>query len=125
VRKLKCANCSKIVETEKELKKYVCPSCGAINTPEDPNAGFGDQACGCLLPDGFEFRLPAGKIGNKFTGYKYISPDNGDELTKTEWMLSFGLDPDLALEYMRSNAAADERDDDVDLSTLGKKKVRK
>ena len=58
----KCANCEKITELPDVIKKFVCPVCGVLNTPRRENAGTGDEACCCLLPTGFEWRLPAGEF---------------------------------------------------------------
>jgi len=121
---LTCANCGSNRDVENPPSKFRCKICGAPNSVVSELNDSGEQACGCILPTGFEFSLPAGRIGNKITGYKYTSPDDGTPLTKEEYIVAFNIDPEIALEYMRNGGAAAERDDDVDLSTLKRKNER-
>lgn len=109
---LKCHNCGREVEKDDPPEEYVCKGCGAVNVVPTFD-GTGDAACTCLAPTSFEWQLPAGKL----TGPKgpiYITAQ-GSHMTKAKYIESFGLDPDIALEYMRSGAAAKERDDDIDI----------
>ena len=47
-------------------------------------SGTGDQAAGCILPTGFEWKLPAGEFQTSF-GLEYTTAD-GDRMTRIEWI---------------------------------------
>lgn len=98
--KLKCHNCGNVTETEATVE-FVCGVCGAVNViPQIPEAS--DEPLGCLAPTGFEWKMPAGKIGNEILGYKYVTAQ-GSHLTRDEYIKSFGVDPEIALKYMRAH----------------------
>lgn len=97
---IKCANCGTIVTVENVPKKYICMVCGVLNTPQPENVGTGDTACGCLLPEGLEWKLPAGEKQTPL-GPMYATADDGTWLTRIEWIETFGFDPKIALEAMR------------------------
>lgn len=110
---LKCAACGATGNTDNPPLEFVCTTCGCVNVTEIKNEG-GVQACGCLLPTSFEWSLPVGRFGNPHSSCKYVSA-SGTPMTKTEWLTSYGVDPEIALNWMRSGAAADLRNDDIDL----------
>ena len=95
---LKCANCNTITDLPKKPKKFVCPECGVLNTPADEMAG--DEACGCILPTGFEWRLPSGEFDTP-NGKMYSTADDGTMLTREEWISIFGSDPVIARDWMK------------------------
>ena len=97
---LKCAGCGDITKLPAMPKKFLCRNCGAPNTPHPEGYGTGEQACGCDLPTGFEWRMPAGVIGEG-ENLMYISPDDAKELTRIEWIEIYGYDPKAKLEEMR------------------------
>lgn len=97
---LKCAGCGEITTLPTMPKKFLCRSCGAPNTPVPEDFGTSDQACGCILPLGFEWKLPAGVIGEG-ENLMYITPDNSEALTRSEWIEIYGYDPKAKLEEMR------------------------
>jgi hypothetical protein len=96
----KCAGCEKINTLPKGIKKFICTRCGAPNTPLPENFGTGSSAGGCVLPTGFEFRLPAGKVGTEPYIY-YVTPDSSELLDRGEWVKTYGYDPKAKLEDMR------------------------
>jgi hypothetical protein len=97
---LKCAGCGEITTLPAMPKKFICKFCGAPNTPIPETYGTSDQACGCILPTSFEWKLPAGTIGED-DNIMYISPDDGVALTRIEWIEIYGFDPKPKLEEMR------------------------
>lgn len=110
---LRCAACGETGETENPPVEFICRNCGSINVTETREEGA-SQACGCLLPTTFEWTLPLGKIGNPISGYKYVSP-SGTLMTRHEWIVTWAIDPDRALKWMREGGAAKLRDDDIDI----------
>lgn len=103
--KYKCANsnCGTVVELEKRPLKFICPECGVLNTPQSGNEGA-DQACGCLLPESFEWLLPSGKIedprGDRFD--KFLTADDGTVIPRLDWISTYGYDPEIVWRKMRS-----------------------
>lgn len=118
--KFKCANCAYISVFDRAPKKFICPNCGVLNTPTPDAADTADQACGCLLPTGFEWKLPTGRITTP-THELYVTPDDGTPLTRIEWIEIFGYDPKIVYEKMRK-AGRSAPSGYKNLSTLGGKK---
>lgn len=116
---LKCANCGETTELSLMPKKFVCPVCGVLNTPQSENAGTGDEACGCILPTGFEWKLPVGVFETP-SGKLYATADDGTKLTKAEWIAAFGSDPDILKEWM-TKMGKEGADGFKNLSTLRQK----
>jgi hypothetical protein len=113
----KCHGCGDVKEYPKQLKEWVCTTCGCINVVENysPDA---DNVCDCVPPKGFEWKFPSGVkedvMGNKI----YISAQ-GTEMTKEQFMDSFGFDPDIALARMRE-LGSKGKEGYVNCSTLGR-----
>jgi hypothetical protein len=97
---LKCHNCGSEKEVKSPPKEFVCKVCGGVNVVPATD-GTSSEACGCIAPTGFEWTLPAGKIKSP-AGIIYVT-SQGSHMTKKEYIDAFGLDPDIALEYMRSH----------------------
>jgi hypothetical protein len=97
---LKCHNCGSEKETDSPPKEFVCKVCGGVNVVALTD-GSADQAGGCIAPTGFEWTLPAGKLSGP-AGTIYVTAQ-GSHMTKAEYIEAFGLDPDIALEYMRAH----------------------
>lgn len=97
---LKCHNCGSEKEPVTVPKEFVCKVCGAVNVVM-LNDGTADSAGGCIAPTGFEWTLPAGKLDGP-AGTIYVTAQ-GTHMTKVEYIETFGLDPDIALAYMRSH----------------------
>jgi phage FluMu protein Com len=116
---LKCAGCGKEWSQDHVPSKiFICPRCGAVNNVEWETAGTGEQACGCLLPTGFEWKLPAGEFQTPF-GLEYTTA-NGDRMTRLEWIEDFGCDPKVLWENMKKYGK-EGIPGFVNLSTLGRK----
>lgn len=96
---LKCHNCGSERETDNPPKEFVCRICGAVNVIPltDGTAG---EAAGCLPPTSFEWTLPAGVLTDA-VGRKIYVTAQGSQMTKEEYIDAFGLDPEIALIYMR------------------------
>ena len=116
----KCANCETITELPDVIKKFVCPVCGVLNTPRRENAGTGDEACCCLLPDSFEWLLPAGEFETP-NGMLYSTADDSTMLTAKEWIATFGADPALLKAWMKK-MGREGKPGFKNLSTLGGRK---
>jgi hypothetical protein len=102
---LKCHNCGMIVMVADEdqlPKMYVCRRCGAVNDLPIDYAMATDTPLPCLEPTGFEWQMPAGKIGNDIVGCQFIS-STGQKLARWEWIQTFGFDPVTALKYEREH----------------------
>lgn len=116
---LKCAGCGKEWTQDKiPSKKFICPVCGALNTVLSDLSGTGDQACGCLLPTSFEWKLPAGEFQTPF-GLEYTTAD-GDRMTRLEWIDDFGCDPKVLWQNMKTYGK-EGIPGFANLSTLGRK----
>ncbi|MDH7596875.1 MAG: zinc ribbon domain-containing protein [Methanothrix sp.] len=99
--RLKCHNCGTAVEYEVPPKEFVCAVCGAVNVVP-VYTGASDEELGCISPTGFEWQMPAGRIGNPVLGYKYVTAQ-GTQMTREEYLAAFKIDPEVALSYMRKN----------------------
>ena len=117
--KAKCAKCGTQTEFPKLPKKFVCPECGVLNTPQPATAGTADQACGCILPTSFEWRLPAGEFETP-EGPLFSTADDGTKLTLQEWIETFGSNPRIARAWMKK-MGIEGKPGFVNVSTLGKK----
>ena len=120
--KFECANCEAITDFPVRPKKFVCSTCGALNTPRSENVGTGSQACGCILPTSFEWRLPAGEFDTP-EGLLFSTADDGEKLTLQEWIEAFGSDPRIARAWMKK-MGIEGKPGHVNLSTLGKRKAK-
>ena len=126
--KLKCANCGSITELgiDKLPKKFLCKDCGCVNNPQPDTAGSGEEACGCILPTGFEWTLPVGEFHVPPTkdnpeGLLFATADDGEKLTLREWLEVFGSDPRILKDWMR-RMGKDGESGYFNLSTLGRKR---
>jgi hypothetical protein len=67
-------------------------------------------------PTSFEWTMPSGKIGPNYVDAK------GDIMSKDVYIQKYNVDPEYALQYMRSNQAGKELENTIsgqDLSTVG------
>ena len=114
----KCAKCGTIREFERLPKKFCCSECGILNTPQPETDGSGEQACGCLLPERPEWRLPSGEIDSPDGIHLYTTADDATGLTREEWIQIFGYDPEIVLKTMRQ-LGKEGKEGYVNTSTLG------
>lgn len=97
---LKCHNCGSEKETDNPPKEFVCKICGGVNVVALTD-GTADQAGGCISPTSFEWQLPAGVLDGPMG--KIFVTAQGSHMTKAEYIEAFGLDPEIALAYMRAH----------------------
>ena len=95
-----CHNCDSEKETDNPRKEFVCKVCGGVNVVALTD-GTADQAGGCIAPTGFEWTLPAGVLDGPMG--KIFVTAQGSQMTKAEYIEAFGLDPEIALAYMRAH----------------------
>ncbi len=85
-------------------KKFICNNCGAVNlieiTPEDLSDTNNDDWLQCVLPAGFEWALPAGKITPVVGDPIYIT-GNGEQMSRDDYILKYNIDPEIAYQLMR------------------------
>jgi hypothetical protein len=95
---LRCHGCGREAKAEKLPKEFICKVCGAVNVVPQ-NAESAIDAAGCLPPKSFEWTLPAGfKEG---PAGKIFVTAQGSEMTKQEYIEAFGIDPEIALIWMK------------------------
>lgn len=100
--KLKCHGCGSEKETDLRPKEFVCKICGAVNIVQY-NDGSSEDAAGCIPPTSFEWSLPAGILESP-AGKIYVTAQ-GSHMSKAEYIDAFGIDPDIAKEWMKKMAA--------------------
>jgi len=86
-------------------KNVICANCGAV-LEVDTEASKVDRQVVldewlCILPNGFEWVLPAGKITPVVGDPIYIS-GKGEYLTRKDYIMKYKVDPEIAYEFMRS-----------------------
>ena len=116
---LKCHKCGEEKETELHPKEFVCKNCGAVNVVAYDNSS--EDSAGCIPPTSFEWTLPAGVMEGP-TGKTYVTAQ-GSHMTKEEYIDAFGLDPDMAINWMRK-MGEEGKEGYFNTSTLGKRKKR-
>ena len=121
--KAKCANCGTETEFLKLPKKFICQSCGILNTPVPETYGTASQACGCLLPDKPEWLLPTGCLKSPIDELHdiYTTADDATGISRLDWITIYGYDPKVVLANMRK-LGQEGVPGYVNLSTLGEKK---
>lgn len=116
-----CKVCDFPVQFPGSNKKTLCSHCGTINTKPQGNPSGGWLPC--VVPEGFEWREPAGVKGDvpkmHLAGKEYIDynalvalPLNADviyidafgkEWARADWIKEKSLDPATALKRMRAD----------------------
>jgi hypothetical protein len=84
------------------MVKFICWNCGAVNMVNETSIGDEVEWLDCLEPDGFEWKLPAGKITPVVGPEIYISA-TGEQLSRAQYIKKFNIDPERAYKFMRSN----------------------
>ena len=87
------------------MKKFICRNCGVVNQTSKANLEDDDDWLECVLPQGFEWTLPAGKITPIIGDPIYIS-GFGEHLSYDAYLKTYGIDPEIAYHLMRGNAGA-------------------
>ena len=88
-----------------DTKKIICKNCGVVNEVSDQSLAEDDDWLPCILPEGFEWNLPAGKITPIIGNPIYIS-GFGEQLSYQAYLDKYGIDPEIAYRLMRGNARA-------------------
>ena len=89
-----------------DTKKIICKNCGVVNEVSDQAlAGDDEDWLPCILPEGFEWNLPAGKITPIIGSPIYIS-GFGEQLSYQAYLDKYGIDPEIAYRLMRGNSRA-------------------
>lgn len=84
------------------MKKFVCKNCGVVNQASNEVVGSNGDWLQCVLPQGFEWILPAGKITPIVGEPIYIS-GMGEHLSKEAYLKKYNIDPEIAYNLMRGN----------------------
>jgi hypothetical protein len=88
------------------MKKIICKNCGVVNEVSDQALGEDDEDwLPCIIPEGFEWNLPAGKITPIIGAPIYIS-GFGEQLSQQAYLEKYGIDPEIAYQLMRGNSRA-------------------
>jgi hypothetical protein len=89
-----------------DTKKIICKNCGVVNEVSDQAlAEDDDDWLPCIIPEGFEWTLPAGKITPIIGDPIYIS-GFGEHLYYQAYLDKYGIDPEIAYSLMRGNSRA-------------------
>lgn len=85
------------------MKRFVCKNCGVVNVASSGAlANDDDDWLDCVLPEGFEWILPAGKITPIVGEPIYIS-GLGEHLSRSAYLKKYNIDPEIAYNMMRGN----------------------
>jgi len=85
------------------MKKFICKNCGVVNQASKEVVGSDGDWLQCVLPQGFEWILPAGKITPIVGEPIYISA-LGEHLSRDAYLKKYNLDPEIAYNLMRGNS---------------------
>ena len=66
-----------------------------------------DDWLGCDLPQGFEWKLPAGKITPVVGDPIYIS-SIGEQMSREEYLVKYNVDPEIAYQMMRGTTLREQ-----------------
>ena len=83
------------------MKKFVCKNCGVVNVVANEVLKSDDDWLECILPTGFEWTLPAGKITPIIGDPIYVSAQ-GNYFSRQAYLDKYYIDPEIAYELMRS-----------------------
>jgi hypothetical protein len=85
------------------MKKFICKNCGVVNQASKEVVGSDGDWLQCVLPQGFEWILPAGKITPILGDPIYISA-LGEHLSRDAYLKKYNIDPEIAYNLMRGNS---------------------
>ena len=84
------------------MTRIVCPQCGTVLTVGTNDNAEEPEWLDCVLPTGFEWTLPAGKI-SPVVGQVFYTDAGGTVWSRGAYMKNFGIDPEIAFERMRAH----------------------
>lgn len=83
--------------------RYICGCCGAeIDTKNTKRTAFMGEWRECTLPEGRDWKIPAGKKETADGTIMYIDTYNNLH-TREEFLEMFAVDPETAFNYIRSH----------------------
>jgi len=85
---------------EDEIYKVICPQCGSVSIVGKDISDESGNWLECSVPQGFEWRLPAGKITPVVGAPIYVSAI-GEALTRDQYLGIYSIDPEIAYQNMR------------------------
>jgi len=83
------------------MVKVICPQCGTVSEIKEEQSS--EDWLDCVLPNGFEWTLPAGKI-EMITGTVFYIDAFGNKMTKEAYMNKYNVDPEVAYKNMRERS---------------------
>jgi len=83
------------------VNKCICQNCGCVNIVEFVDKHDPENWLNCVLPTGFEWALPAGKISPVVGSPIYVSAF-GEHLSYDAYLAKYQIDPEIA--YTRTRA---------------------
>lgn len=88
-------------------KKFICHNCGSVNVVTLQQLEQEDDGdwLECSEPQNFEWKLPAGKITPVVGDPIYITA-GGAHLSREQYLIQYGIDPESALKMMRGMGRA-------------------
>ncbi len=81
------------------MVKVVCPHCGTISEIKEDQESENENWLECVLPTGFEWSLPSGKIKSA-AGTIYYVDSIGNKMSREAYIEKYGIDPEIAYNNM-------------------------
>ncbi len=83
-----------------EPGRVICPECGTccdVDLNAEPTDG---NWLPCVAPEGFEWKLPSGKI-TPIVGDPFYTDALGDQYDRKAYIIKYNIDPEIAYTKMR------------------------
>lgn len=87
--------------------KCLCKNCGSVNMVTSSGVKTDDNWLPCVLPTGFEWNLPSGKICPVVGDPIYLDA-GGNRFSYVDYLSKFSIDPEIAYIRMRANRCGDK-----------------
>jgi hypothetical protein len=85
-----------------KVNKVICACCGSVNEIQSLEVPNTENWLPCLLPTGFEWNLPSGKI-TPVVGEPIYKDANGASFSYKEYLEKYNIDPEIAYTKMRAS----------------------
>jgi hypothetical protein len=85
----------------KRVNKVVCAACGTANELLETDGTEQENWLPCVLPTGFEWNLPSGKI-TPVVGEPIYKDAMGKDFSREEYLTKYNIDPEIAYTKMRA-----------------------
>lgn len=89
-----------------KINKCCCPNCGSVIELQNVHVNLDSQWLPCVLPTGFEWNLPSGKLTPAVGPVIYVDA-TGNHLSREEYLSKFNIDPEIAYQNMRGKNKKD------------------